>query len=111
MTVDEGDQITANIDLSQDDDNKRHYNISVEIIGEEDEQSSSEEDASHHRVPCHCGATRCMLVQALVEKYGEEQNELEKEAEKVDVNAEVEAARVIDREMTANADINLNETF
>lgn len=111
MTVDEGDQITAIIDLSQDEGNKRHYNISVEIIGEEDEESSSEEDASNHPVPCNCGATRCMLVQALVEKYDEEQNELEKEAEKVDVTAEVEAARVIDREMTANADINLNETF
>lgn len=111
MTVDEGDQITAIIDLSQDEGNKRHYNISVEIIGEEDEESSSEEDVSNHPVPCNCGATRCMLVQALVEKYDEEQNELEKEAEKVDVNAEVEAARVIDREMTANADINLNETF
>lgn len=113
MTLEEGDQVTASIDLSQDDSNKRHYNITMEIVGdgEEEEVSDSEEDASNHPIPCDCGATRCLLVQALVEKYDTEQNELEKEAETVDVSAEVEAAQLIDREMAANSDFNLNETF
>lgn len=113
LSVEEGDQITANIDLSQDESNKRHYNISVEILGNSDnENSTSDEDpadASSHPVPCNCGATRCILVQALVEKYDAEQCELEKEAEMVDVSAEVEAARAIDKEMDNS--INLNETL
>lgn len=113
MTLEEGDQITSSIDLCQDETNKRHYNISIEILGEgeDEDDSDSEEDASNHPIPCDCGATRCILVQALVEKYDAEQTELEKEAEKVDVSAKVEAAKVIDREMAANSDINLNETF
>jgi protein arginine N-methyltransferase 1 len=113
LTLEEGDQITSSIDLCQDETNKRHYNISIEILGEgeDEDDSDSEEDDSNHPIPCDCGATRCILVQALVEKYDAEQTELEKEAEKVDVSAEVEAAKVIDREMAANSDINLNETF
>lgn len=113
LTLEEGDQITSAIDLCQDETNKRHYNISIEILGEgeDEDDSDSEEDASNHPIPCDCGATRCILVQALVEKYDAEQTELEKEAEKVDVSAEVEAAKVIDREMAANSDINLNETL
>jgi hypothetical protein len=104
LTLEEGDQITSSIDLCQDETNKRHYNISIEILGEgeDEDDSDSEEDDSNHPIPCDCGATRCILVQALVEKYDAEQTELEKEAEKVDVSAEVEAAKVIDREMAEN---------
>lgn len=114
LSVEEGDQITANIDLSQDESNKRHYNITVEIVGNSDQENSSSEDedpadASSHPVPCDCGATRCILVQALVEKYDAEQCELEKEAELVDVSAEVEAARAIDKD--TDSSINLNDTI
>ncbi|KAK3088280.1 hypothetical protein FSP39_017014 [Pinctada imbricata] len=108
-SLDEGEKVSCKLDICRDDVNRRHYNISIETLddgideedsgnGEDSDLSEEEEDVSGHPVPCDCGAARCRLIKALVERYDEEADALEHEAEEVEVNAEVEAARTVDIE-------------
>ena len=88
------------VTLTQNSDNKRHYNIELELLDEEEEEEEEEDsDEEDHPVPCSCGRGKCRLIKALMEKYGEEQDALEAEAEIVDLTAEVEAAEAISAEM------------
>lgn len=110
--VSEGEINSCVVELFQDENNQRLYNISMALMDSEEEDGSEdsedfdeEEDVSDHPVPCHCGASRCMLIKALMEKYDYEQSSLEHEAEVVDLKAEVEAAKTVDIEAMENGDI------
>ena len=106
VSLSKGEIIYCKLSLSQDDGNKRHYNMSLEMLdcldSDEsdtdnfDDDDDEDEDASEHPVPCDCDMARCRLIKALTEKYDAEQNELEMEAEFVDVTAEVQAAQTLD---------------
>ena len=107
-SLDEGENISCKLELGQDKTNKRHYNISIETLadgieedsGTEDQSDiSEEEDVSGHPTPCDCSSARCRLIRALVERYDQEAECLEQEAEDVEVKAEVEAANTVDREV------------
>ncbi|XP_005104067.1 probable protein arginine N-methyltransferase 6.1 [Aplysia californica] len=105
------------IKMVQDLANKRHYKITLELTDQDvlddgmndddddcdslDEDISGEEsDAStDHPVPCQCGSDRCRLIAALVERYDEEHDQLEDEAQMVELEAEVEAAKQLDAEI------------
>ncbi|GFS15026.1 protein arginine N-methyltransferase 1 [Elysia marginata] len=96
--------LASRVTMSQDtSNNKRHYNITVALTGDDDEEDDSDEDegadsdtSTDHPVPCQCGSGRCRLIAALVEKYDMEHEELGDEAELVEVEAEVDAARELD---------------
>lgn len=105
--VSEGETNTCVVELFQDENNHRLYNISMALMDSEDEDDEDfdEEDVSDHPVPCQCDASRCMLIRALMEKYDNEQSSLEHEAEVVDLTAEVEAAKTVDIEAMENGDI------
>ncbi|XP_046351129.1 protein arginine N-methyltransferase 1-like [Haliotis rufescens] len=96
IPIDTGDEISTLVELSQDEGNKRHYNISIELLDVEDDYS----DENDHPVPCDCGATRCLLIKKLMDTYDEEHRELEAEADSVNVEAETEAVRVMNTEMS-----------
>ncbi|KAK3576021.1 hypothetical protein CHS0354_014862 [Potamilus streckersoni] len=111
LLVEKGDKLCCKMELSQDEGNKRHYNISIEMLESIDDESDEEDDdyedeedlgedpdTTQHPIPCTCGAARCRLISAIMEKYDEEQNQLEMEAEFVDVSAEVNAAQILDND-------------
>ena len=110
VSVDKGETIYSKITLSQDGENKRFYNITLELLenlessSEEDSDSDEEleEDVSNHPIPCDCKSGRCKIIRAIMEKYDAEQTELEMEAEFVDVIAEVQAAQTLDKEDFGN---------
>ncbi|OWF53846.1 protein arginine N-methyltransferase 1-like [Mizuhopecten yessoensis] len=97
FSVQEGETITCKLELSQDQKNKRQYNISLEMVdkdeeSEDDFDTGDDEESSNHPVPCTCGASRCQLITAIMDKYECEHAQLEQEAELVGVTAEREAA-------------------
>lgn len=100
VLVEKSDTIYCKITLTQDASNKRHYNLSVEMLEgfefSDSDLEEDEEDAANHPVPCECSAGRCTLIRAVMEKYDAEQTELEMEAEFTDVSAEVQAAQTLD---------------
>lgn len=104
VRVEEDEMICCKVSLCQDTENKRLYNISLQMLDNVDDTDDDEsdddfeEDTSRHPVPCDCGSGRCRIISALVEKYDAEQNELEMEAEFVDVSAEVQAAQTLDKD-------------
>ncbi|XP_076437929.1 protein arginine N-methyltransferase 6-like [Babylonia areolata] len=98
LSVDPCDTLCCQVSLTQSSDNKRHYNIELELV-EGDNDEDSDDDDDDHPMPCDCGRGKCQLIRALMEKYSEEQDALEAEAELVDVTAEVEAAQAIGVEM------------
>ncbi|KAL3891594.1 hypothetical protein ACJMK2_003850 [Sinanodonta woodiana] len=111
LLVEKGDKLYCKMELSQDEGNKRHYNISIEMLESIDDESDEEDDdyedeedlredpdTKQHPIPCTCGAARCRLISAIMEKYDEEQSQLEMEAEFVDVSAEVNAAQILDND-------------
>ena len=99
--------LCCKVKMSQDASNKRHYNISIELkeegdLGdndedddentndvEDEEDNEDSDDSCDHPVPCDCGSNRCRLIAALVDKYDTEHQELEEEAEMVEMEAEV----------------------
>ena len=97
VSVEKDETVYFKVSLSQDGVNKRHYNISLAMLEDlddtdsdiDDEEDELEEDTSRHPIPCDCGSGRCRIIKALMEKYDEEQTELEMEAEFTDVSAEV----------------------
>ena len=99
LSVDPSDSLSCQVTLTQSADNKRHYNIELELVDEEDSEEEDSEEEEDHPVPCDCGRGKCLLIKTLMEKYGEEQDALEAEAEFVDLTAEVEAAEAIDAEI------------
>ena len=110
ISVEKEEAIYSKLTLSQDENNKRLYNISLELLenldssSDEDYDSDEEldEDVSNHPIPCDCRAGRCKIIRAIMEKYDAEQTELEMEAEFVDVIAEVQAAQTLDKEDLGN---------
>ncbi|XP_045180883.2 protein arginine N-methyltransferase 6-like [Mercenaria mercenaria] len=101
VSVKKSETIYCRISLSQEPSNKRHYNISLEMLEDfesSDSELEDEEDAENHPVPCNCGAGRCNLILAIMEKYDAEQMELEMEAEFTEVSAEVQAAQTLDND-------------
>ncbi|GFO10307.1 protein arginine N-methyltransferase 1 [Plakobranchus ocellatus] len=108
IAVGSGTDLCCHVTMAQDTQiNKRHYNITVALtdsadLEEEEEEGDSEEEGAEsdsstdHPVPCQCGSARCRLIAALVEKYDAEHEELGDEAELVEVEAEVDAARQLD---------------
>ena len=111
LAIDPSDSLSCKVTLTQNSDNKRHYNIELELLDEEEEEEEEEEDSDEddHPVPCSCGRGKCQLIKALVEKYGEEQDALEAEAEIIDLTAEVEAAEAISAEMGEDDQMNVSE--
>lgn len=104
-TITKGETIFCKISLSQDTDNKRHYNISLEMVDSLEESSDEDyeseddlDDTSNHPIPCDCGSGRCKIIGAIIEKYDQEQTTLEMEAEYTDVTAEVQAAETMDKD-------------
>ncbi|XP_033727740.1 protein arginine N-methyltransferase 1-like [Pecten maximus] len=99
-----GEVITCKLELSQDQANKRQYNISLEMVdkdeGSEDDfdTGDEEQEGPEHPIPCTCGASRCQLINAIMDKYECEHAQLEQEAELVGVSAEREAAKEMMRE-------------
>lgn len=115
FSVDTGEVIICRVNLAQDTtNNKRHYNISLEMVDtddnvedgddENDEESEVDldEDEEDHPMPCTCGSERCRLIAAIMSKFENEQSELENEAEFVDTSAEIEAAIALDAETVTN---------
>ncbi|XP_060073853.1 uncharacterized protein LOC132553612 [Ylistrum balloti] len=103
FSVQEGEIISCKLELGQDQTNKRHYNISLEMIdkdegSEDDFDTGDEEEGSEHPIPCTCGASRCQLITAIMDKYECEHAQLEQEAELVGVSAEREAAKEMMRD-------------
>ena len=99
VSVKNSETIYCKISLRQETSNKRHYNISLEMLEDfESSGSDLEEDEEDHPVPCNCGSGRCNLILAIMEKYDAEQTELEMEAEFTDVAAEVHAAQTLDND-------------
>ncbi|KAK7091443.1 hypothetical protein V1264_009123 [Littorina saxatilis] len=112
LAVDPTDFLGCKVTLTQNSDNKRHYNIKLELVDdtdEDDEDEIEDSDEEDHPVPCDCGRGKCRLIKAVMEKYGEEQDELETEAEIVDLTAEVEAAEAIGVEMGNDDQMNVSE--
>ena len=71
------DQIGCHVTLTQSEDNPRHYDICVDLKGddEEEEEEACDFEGKDHPVPCDCGAARCLLVKTLLEKYAVEETE------------------------------------
>lgn len=114
VLVEESDTIYCKITLTQDSSNKRHYNLSVEMLEgfefSDSDLEEDEEDTANHPVPCECSAGRCTLIRAVMEKYDAEQTELEMEAEFTDVSAEVQAAQKLDDDPSIlESDISLKD--
>ncbi|KAL4218065.1 hypothetical protein ACF0H5_022803 [Mactra antiquata] len=115
LQVNKSDNIFCRLRFSQDESNLRHYNISMEIMedfsssSESDLDEEEEEDTESHPVPCDCGASRCTLIRAIMEKYDAEQNELEMEAEFTDVSAEVQAAQAMNDSSCLDMDNSLKD--
>ena len=106
LAVDPSDHLGCKVTLTQSGDNRRHYDIELELLDEEE----SEEEEDDHPVTCDCGQMKCRLIKALMERYGEEHEALEAEAEVVDLTAEVEAAEAISAEMGEDDDqLNVGE--
>ena len=61
IDLDAGDVIGFDIEFSQSAENSRHYNIKLEVLG----------DDAEHPVPCNCGSARCSLVQAFLQQQDE----------------------------------------
>ena len=105
LSVEKGDNISIQVELSQDENNKRRYNISLEVQNSDDDvgaEYSEEESTEEHAVPCGCPAPRCRLIKAVMEKYDTEHRELEAEAELINVAAGAGASRQLDSEMTSD---------
>ncbi|XP_025089637.1 probable protein arginine N-methyltransferase 6 [Pomacea canaliculata] len=103
VSVDANDAIGCRVDLEQDTTNKRHYNITLELVGEdmneETTDDSIESDGEDHPVPCECEHAKCRLIRALMEKYDQEHDALENEAKVTDITAEMEAADTVGAEI------------
>uniref|UniRef100_A0A0B6XY59 type I protein arginine methyltransferase n=1 Tax=Arion vulgaris TaxID=1028688 RepID=A0A0B6XY59_9EUPU len=111
ILIESGLSLNCKVRMTQDIVNKRHYNISVTLIDdrdsgegdhENDEQISDvsdSDDSTDHVVPCSCGSDRCRLISALVDKYNVEHNELGEEAEMIELQAEVDAAKQLDEDI------------
>ncbi|XP_059176808.1 uncharacterized protein LOC131956406 [Physella acuta] len=93
--VEGGVSLGCHVTMSQDASNKRHYNITVELVEEEDSDADSI-SSTDHPVPCPCGSSRCRLISALVDKFDTEQQDMCDEASAADVQAEDEATRQLD---------------
>ncbi|KAK6167715.1 hypothetical protein SNE40_021679 [Patella caerulea] len=102
LEVEKDSSLPCLVELSQDKDNKRHYNISIDLTGNEDD---IEAETNDHPIPCDCSAPRCKLIKTVMEKFAEEQDEVETEAENTETNAEIEAARVLDSETISDVSI------
>lgn len=88
LLVDANDSIPCNLTLFQDTANKRHYNICIEVpvdIVQEDSQTDENlnitaddiENPEQHSIPCNCNAPRCKIIKVIMEKYTDEQAELQ----------------------------------
>lgn len=89
ILVEGGISLGCHVTMAQDEGNKRHYNITVELV---DEDYASDEDSissTDHPVPCPCGSSRCCLISALVNKFDTEQQDMCDEANAADMQAEV----------------------
>ena len=86
ILVGAGLDLPCRMTMAQDThSNKRHYNITVALTSDEDDESvgeGAESDASDD-------SARDRLISALIEKYDTEHEELGDEAQLVEVNAEV----------------------
>ncbi|XP_041361347.1 probable protein arginine N-methyltransferase 6.1 [Gigantopelta aegis] len=105
LSVDKGDNICIQVVLSQDESNKRHYNISIELQNSDDDvgaEYSEEESTDEHEVPCDCDAPRCRLIKAVMEKYDTEHREIEAEADLINAAAGAVASQQLDSEMTSD---------
>ena len=89
LLVDANDSIPCNLTLFQDPANKRHYNICIEVpvdIVQEDSQTDENlnitaediENPEQHSIPCSCNAPRCNIIKVIMEKYTDEQADLQK---------------------------------
>ncbi|XP_036357789.1 protein arginine N-methyltransferase 1-like isoform X1 [Octopus sinensis] len=88
LLVDCDDEIPCTLTLSQDSGNKRHYNICIEVPDDAIENEAATDDSinitgddidtpEQHSIPCNCSAPRCQLIKTIVEKYDDEQTELQ----------------------------------
>jgi predicted RNA methylase len=65
-------EIPASFTLSANEENFRHYTLSVQL-GEDQEEEAEEEQEESHEVDCDC--MRCRIIRALTEKYENEETD------------------------------------
>ncbi|CAH1796203.1 unnamed protein product [Owenia fusiformis] len=81
IDVSENELIGCRVEMKQSNGNKRHYNISIEMVDPEDD----EEDEGAHQIPCDCGASRCAMIAAIMQKYEDDHPELPDDADIIDI--------------------------
>ena len=70
IDVEEGDIIGWELSLEQDAHNPRRYVIQLDLLDAETDE---------HPVPCRCGAARCAIIVAFMDKEDQEMEEKERE--------------------------------
>lgn len=103
LSIDAGDSFSCCVVMAQAPMNKRHYNITLEMVEdftcEIDDDVCADFDEEEHPTPCDCGRAKCRLIKALMEKYDQEQDALEMKANVVSIHAEVNSANVVGEEI------------
>jgi len=69
------DVIGCHVTLTQSPENPRHYDICVDLKQEEEENDDIDMEGKDHPLPCDCGATKCLLIKTVLEKYAQEETE------------------------------------
>lgn len=113
LLVDADDSIPCKLTLFQDVDNKRHYNICIEVpldILQEDSQTEDNlnitpddiDSPEQHSVPCNCSAPRCKIIKVIMEKYADEQADLQKNDEVTLTSEEIGEVSELDASDSTN---------
>ena len=72
----ENEAFSCFIIMNQSEENHRYYTIDIGVDLEKKSESSDEdieeEDDEEHPEPCDCGALKCLIIKATLEKYEHE---------------------------------------
>ncbi len=75
LNLKENDLFSCYIILNQSETNHRQYTIDIGVDLENEKKSETTDediDEDDHIVPCDCGAMKCLIIKATIEKYEQE---------------------------------------
>ncbi|XP_013077111.2 uncharacterized protein LOC106063324 [Biomphalaria glabrata] len=114
ILVEGGTEVYCRLSMAQSPENKRHYNITLKLDDDSNEEDSCEEfeDSSYcantfdfeeptdHPVPCCCGSDRCVLISTLIKKMDDEEKLMQDEVDSIQQEVQVETHQQLNAEIT-----------
>ncbi|KAH9494487.1 putative protein arginine N-methyltransferase 6 [Bulinus truncatus] len=111
ILVESGTEMLCQMKMVQSSENKRHYDITLCLVGDASDGDECGEDScdavdpdfeesSDHPIPCQCGSDRCSLIATLMKKMDDEEKDMQEEVDDIDQEVQDETAQQLNAEIS-----------